>query len=233
MDIIIPLAKDKKSNYYELRMTLRSIEKNLSGYRNIYLIGEKPSWVTNVTHIPLNDLPGKKAFSIFRKIMTAAKEETVSDNFIAWADDTYLLEPLPATEIKDWYDNTLKHWTHLNINSLYRQIIKNTWNLFPDGLFYNVHAPCIYDKGRFQELSKYDFSTTGLLTKSTYFNSRESNPVQMKDPKRQRGLFMSTCEKVSVEEQKLLGSLFPNPSIYETHNKANAKTTPGMAKVTG
>ena len=62
LDIVIPLAKDKRTNYYELRMTLRSIEKNLTGYRNIIIIGERPTWITNIIHIPLPDIAGKKMF---------------------------------------------------------------------------------------------------------------------------------------------------------------------------
>jgi len=229
LDIIIPLAKDRKSNYYELRMTLRSIEKNLVGYRNIYILGEKPGWIRNVTHLPIPDVHHRKAFSIFRKMMTAAKMDEVSQHFISWADDTYLLEPLHTSGIKDWYDSTLKEWTYKNINSLYRQIIKNTWRLFPEGLFYNVHTPCIYEKERFIGLNKYNFSTTQYLIKSVYFNSAESNPVQMKDPKRNKGLFFSTNGAVPKD----ITVLFPNPSIYEADHKTNAKAAFGMAKATG
>lgn len=214
LDIVIPLAKDKRTNYYELRMTLRSIEKNLTGYRNIIIIGERPTWVTNITHIPLPDIAGKKCFSIFRKMMTAAKSD-VSDKFISWSDDTYLLEPIHTTGIKDWYDNTLHHWAHKNINTLYRQIVKATWQLFPDGLFYNVHTPCVYHKERFQELNKYNWSTTGYLIKSTYFNSGLAYPEQMVDPKIKRGLFMSTSEKVSSEESRFLDGMFSKKSSYE------------------
>lgn len=232
IDIAIPLAKDRHTNYFELRMTLRSIEKNLTGYRNIYLIGELPSWVTNVTHIPIPDMAGRKAFSIFRKMITAAKNETVTQNFISWADDTYLLESLPASGIKHWYDETLLHWTQLNINSLYRSIIKNTWKVFPDGLFYNVHTPCIYDKDKFKYLNQYNWTTTEYLIKSLYFNHNTSDPVPMKDPKRHKGLFYSTSGKIDPETNVMFKELFPNPSTYEADNKANAKTALSLAAVT-
>lgn len=230
IDIAIPLKRDRFTNYYELRMTLRSIEQNLTGYRNIYIIGEKPGWITNVTHIPCTDIYHRKAFSIFRKMLTAAKNQDVSQNFISWADDTYLLQPFHTSEIKDWYDGTLKEWTCKNINSLYRQIIKNTWNLFPDGLFYNVHTPCIYEKHRFIEMKKYDWSVTQLLIKSTYFNSGSSNPEPMKDPKRHPGLFYSTSDKLKPEDHQLFKTHLPNPSRYEADNKTNGKATCSMAK---
>lgn len=232
MDIAIPLKRDRFTNYYELRMTLRSIEQNLTGYRNIYIIGEKPGWISGVIHIPASDVPLRKAFSIYRKMMMAATRSEVSQNFISWADDTYLLEPLHVSGIKDWYDGTLKEWTYKNINTLYRTIIKNTLSLFPDGLFYNVHTPCIYDKDRYQQLAKYDWLKTQYLIKSVYFNSGESNPVPMPDPKRHKGLFYSTGERLKPADHEILKQ-FPNPSRYETNNKAHAKAASGLAKASG
>lgn len=233
VDIIIALANDQRFNYAELRYTLRSIEKNLSGYRDIYLIGEKPSWITNVIHIPQKDIRGRTAFSIFSKFMTAANNENVSQKFISWADDTYLLKPLLVEGIKDWYDQTLKDWTYRNINSLYRNIIRNTWKIFPDGLFYNVHTPCIYDKDKFKALNKYDWKTTEYLIKSLYFNHNESDPVPMRDPKRHRDLFLSTSGKIDVEINKIFKELFSKPSRYEADNKTISNAASSMAQTSG
>lgn len=230
MDIVIPLAKDRYTNYYELRMTLRSIEKNLTGYRDIYIIGEKPGWLNNVIHIPLNDISGRKAWSIFRKMLTAANSESVSQKFISWADDTYLLEPLQTCDFKAWYDNTLQYWLTLNVNSLYRNIIRNTHKEFPEGIFYNVHTPCIYDKDKFKSLTKYNWSTTEYLIKSMYFNLYPYNPEPMKDPKRHKGLFYSSSGKMYVNEDKMLRELFPNPSRYEANNNTHTKAAFSLAK---
>lgn len=233
IDIAIPLARDKYTNYYELRMTIRSIEKYLTGYGNIYIIGEKPSWLTNVIHIPLQDIAGRKAWSIFRKMIAVASNKEASQKFISWADDTYLLQPLQATEIKDWYDNTLAHWTTLNVNSQYRNIIKSTHKLFPEGLFYNVHTPCIYDKDKLLTLTSYPWSKTDFLIKSVYFNQYPGNPESMKDPKRHTGMFLSSSGKIYIDQDKILRKHFPNPSRYEADNKTHAKTTSGMAEAAG
>lgn len=219
LDIAIPLAKCR-NNYNELRYTLRSIDQYFP-HRNIYLIGEKPSWVHNVIHIPMNDIPGRKAFSIFRKMMAAAKLPEVSDPFISWSDDTYLMQPI--TEIKDWYSGTLAHWAKANIHNQYKTIVARTWKMFPDGLFFNVHAPCAYQKDRFIDMARLPFSSMELLVKSTYFNSGPSNPVEMTDPKIQKGIFYSSGHEMKTSEILMLNSLFPNPSKYETNHKANTK----------
>lgn len=230
MDIIIPLAKDPRHAYAELRYTLRSIDQNLSGHSNIYIIGAKPNWIHNVIHIPFEDLPRQKAYSIFRKMLFAARHEIVSQQFISWADDTYLMEKLHVTEIKAWYHETLKDWIKKSINSRYCEIIKSTMKLFPDGLFFNVHTPCIYEKEKFKEIEQYRFDQTELLTKSTYFNHHKIEGEIMQDPKLQRGLFYSSGGTMKTSEVMMLKKYFPNSSRYETNDKANAQTAFSMVE---
>lgn len=233
IDIAIPLARDKNTNYYDLRMTLRSIDKYLTGHGNVYIIGEKPSWLRNVIHIPLQDIAGRKAWSIFRKMITAAGQKDISQKFISWADDTYLLQPLQVCDIKDWHDNTLKHWTTLNVNSLYRQIIINTYKIFPEGLFYNVHTPCIYDKHKLLTIGNYPWTRTDFLLKSLYFNQYPGNPEQMKDPKLKKGMFYSSNGKLGSDDHKLLTTHFPNPCKYEADYNPNAKAARSVGAIAG
>lgn len=231
VDIVIALAPDKVNNYHELRITLRSIETNFSGYRDIYLIGEKPSWIHGIIHIPKSDVFHRKQLSIYQKFMTAANTESISDNFLRWDDDVYLLQPLSVSDIKDWHEGTLLEWTNKNVNTLYRNVIRNTMVHFPEGLYYDIHAPRLFNKEKYRELSKYEFHRKELLTKSTYFNSVQSNPVYMKDPKMEKGLFFSTDHLRS--DHRWLMQMFPNQSRYETNNNANAQAAPGMAKASG
>ena len=50
VDIIIPLGTGSKNNNDELRLFLRSIEKNGIGYRKIIVVAsEIPNWLQNVT----------------------------------------------------------------------------------------------------------------------------------------------------------------------------------------
>jgi hypothetical protein len=228
-DIIIAQANEKASNYYELRMTLRSIAQNLTGYRDIYLIGEKPSWVQGIVHIPAKDIFQRKQLSIYRKFLIAAQTESVSDNFIRWDDDVYLLQPFNTSEIKDWHDGTLKDWTQKNINLMYRNVIKNTMKLFPDGLYYDIHAPRIFNKEKYRELEKYKWITTELLTKSTYFNGIDANPVQMRDPKSETGIFHSTNGKLKPSDLRII-ERFEKPCKYEADNIANSKTASSLAE---
>ena len=60
MDIVIPLGTESRWHDNELRFTLRSIEKHLTGYRNVIIVGWCPPWVQNVVHIKKEDWAGKK-----------------------------------------------------------------------------------------------------------------------------------------------------------------------------
>jgi hypothetical protein len=214
IDIIIALANDKKNNYYELRIALRSIDKYLTGHRNIYLIGEKPGWVQNVIHIPKMDTT-RKQYSIYSKFMTASNTEAVSNDFLRWDDDVYLLEPLDISGIKDWHEGTLKEWAYKNINTLYRNVVKNTLKLFPDGLYYDIHAPRKFNKEKYREMAKYPWATQELLTKSTYFNMVQADPVYMADPKKTIGLFYSTGKDNVAQQSSMLKEKFGNPCRFE------------------
>lgn len=71
-DILIPLMHNgSKYDNLELRYCLRSIEKHLKDYGNIFIIGEKPEWIKNVIHIPYVDSINnwQRSWNIYRKIM--------------------------------------------------------------------------------------------------------------------------------------------------------------------
>jgi hypothetical protein len=120
-DILIPLMHDgSKYNNLELRYCLRSIEKHLKDYGNIFIVGELPEWIQKETviHIPFEDSIDNKqrAWNIYRKIIEGitfslqsiklegyfmdVKEEKImlSDNFLFVNDDHYLLTDYIAGE---------------------------------------------------------------------------------------------------------------------------------------
>ena len=73
VDIIIPLGTGSKSDNDELRLLLRSIEKNGSGYRRIIVVAtEIPSWLQNAVTLQMPDsLHQNKDGNIIRKVLFA------------------------------------------------------------------------------------------------------------------------------------------------------------------
>jgi hypothetical protein len=62
MDLVYVLGSGSRWGDNELRYSLRSVEKHLKGYNNVYLVGDKPDWVRNVTHIPKQDITVQRMF---------------------------------------------------------------------------------------------------------------------------------------------------------------------------
>ena len=145
-DILIPLMKDgSKHDNFELRICLRSIEKHLKDYGNIYIIGEKPGWLTGAIHIPFEDSTDNKqrAWNIYSKLTAGINYisdietkyidknynptyEQLSDNFLFMNDDHYLLTDYIAGEFPYYHRGPIQ--THRVGNEAQRIQMENTVN---------------------------------------------------------------------------------------------------------
>src|SRR4051812_35587008 len=105
MDILIPLGRGSSWQNNELRYALRSVEKHLSGYDNIFIVGEKPDWIQNITHIPFEDKPGygNRDRNIFNKILAGIKDERLSYEFMFMSDDHFFTADFSATRFPYYY----------------------------------------------------------------------------------------------------------------------------------
>src|SRR5688500_13559340 len=94
--IVIPLGHGSHWGNTELRYCLRSVEKHLTGYGDVIIIGEKPAWLRNVIHIPFDEGPAPKSFekerNIFNKIMVACNDDRVTDSFLFMPADHLMLQ---------------------------------------------------------------------------------------------------------------------------------------------
>jgi hypothetical protein len=91
--IIIPLhhGGGKLKNDYELRIALRSIEKNFKAPFKIVIVGRRlPAWLSGAEHLYGEGLKSS--------LHTAAK--AYPDGFIWWYDDGVLLQPTTLEEMK-------------------------------------------------------------------------------------------------------------------------------------
>lgn len=86
----------KASEYNpDLQMSLRSVAK-FCDYRNIWIIGYKPTWVKNTNHIATKQNQDKWKNSI-TNYLAACNCPEISENFILMNDDFFALKP-----IRDW-----------------------------------------------------------------------------------------------------------------------------------
>lgn len=231
MDIVIPYSLSHRWENNELRYCLRSIEKYLCGYDNIYLIGEKPDFVTGIIHIPFANYPRaiEKEKNICDKILLACNTATVSDSFILFNDDFYLLQQICCDQYPNYFYGTLNEkLARIHFTNPYSKTIQNTIDALKNytKLNYECHYPMVFNKELFKEvMSKvpwgrcaYGYGMRALY--GNYFNiSSEIYPdckinETTEQHKIQDRLFFSTGI-INEDFADLFERLYPQKSRYE------------------
>lgn len=234
MTVVIPYKDDILSEW-ELKFALRSIDTYLTGFTNLVIIGTPPEWYKGES-VQAKDYNGRKQFSIYSKLLIACELNSVTDNFVMWNDDHYLLKPLKTESILAWYDGYLKETAGKTHGVRYLETIANTLQIIPDTLNYDIHTPCIYHKRLFKFL--FANKSEEICIKSYYFNySRDITlniygfvvNAEMKDFKinqllskeaikeliKDRLFFSTSTNGMKKPMIELLNELYPNPSKWE------------------
>ena len=89
MDLVYIVKESEKND--DLKYSLRSIAK-FYPENKIWIVGYKPSWVTNVEYLPVEQSEDKWKNSI-TNILTACNCKDISDDFILMNDDFFMIEP--------------------------------------------------------------------------------------------------------------------------------------------
>jgi len=205
MDIIIPYIPSRVDT---LKYALRSIEKYLTGYGKIFIVGKKVDWLKNFDNcingsltVDKNILPAlesekvygiyfieceedkRKQYCIFKKILAACNDERVSDKFIMWNDDHFLLKPLD--EIKYWKSGNLDT-LQLIVGGTYQGVVRNANKYLKECGYSNhhfdIHVPIVFDKYKFILLQEENWEQEHLI-KSLYCNRWGIKGEDMKDLK--------------------------------------------------
>lgn len=230
--IIIPLGNGSRWNNTELRYCLRSITKHLTGYGDIFIVGEKPEWLRNVVHIPCPDYGDKtyhKERNIYEKIMAACKDERVTDDFLFMNDDHFLLQDFEAGKFPYYCQGWLSEFMTVTD---YKYTVRNTIEAFPGHmLYFDIHSPVVYNKSKFEAaMEPFDWSLKfGYCIKTIYCNAIELRAIEYPDLKINE-VYSSDkiCKLIagrpwfSIGDKareggllKVLNEIYPNKSPYE------------------
>lgn len=211
MNIIIPYRKEPNGGM-ELMYALRSIQKYLTGFKEVWIIGDCPAWVKNVNHIPCEEQTGKNARNILNKILKAfERSREVGETVLQWQDDIFLTQPLNIKDIKYWYDRTLEEAIYEHHGSYHSYITNTALKVTEAARFFDTHTPIIYKKFRFEQLAKtYDWQRKNYILKTLYCTNGFVNPQyidgvqteQMKDCK------IATPLRFNEIKKKIAGSIF-------------------------
>jgi hypothetical protein len=188
MDIVIPVIKHDLFNHVELRYTLRSIEKYLTGFADVWIIGHAPTWCKGVYHLDFPWYgPERPNFNIRDKLLHAANEERISDYFLYFNDDHILTKPADAKNYPDYYDGYLGDRVYKENQTPYNEIVENTHKMLrwrPSALYYDVHTPIAINKNDFLSImASMAWHPPGYIIKSIYRNQVVHRPPRHKNEK--------------------------------------------------
>lgn len=238
IDIFYPLGGGSFWGDNELRYSLRSIEKHLKNYGNIFIIGRKPDWLTNVTFIEYEDMTPYKERNIFTKIVMACEIKEMSERFLFMNDDHFLVDDFDAPTFPYYYKCMLERSIERLKHGKYKRALVNTFHelTFQGHTTYNFdgHIPIIYEKQKVRALKQYpwDRYDEGFVMKSLYANTYRYDPVLEYDCKINSNLLpyqildtVITKKCFSIGNPAIiptpdnlkvvLDQLYPTPSKYE------------------
>ncbi len=225
LDVVIPLGKGSKYNNIELKFCLRAMEKHLSGFRNVWIVGQLPDFLKNVYHIPYEDKHLIPDRNIMEKLAAACQHEDITDSWLMFNDDIFLLQDYEASTFPYYYDNTIEKYFKRRGNDGYGKRANNTLKYLrsqklPDKYF-DVHTPIVYNKKIFLEnIVPLPWYQEGFIIKSLYANMLKIKGEEMFDtklnrPPRKDAKIFSTFPGVHSLVFKYLEEKFPTKSKYE------------------
>lgn len=222
--VFYPLGTGSKLKDFELRMSLRSIEKHLSNYGEVWIVGEKPDWIQNVNHIPFPDESKIPDFNIMKKTERALQEV---EKLLFFNDDHYLLTDLDAETFPYFYNDTLDSYVQRRGLDSYGKRANNALKYLKSKelptKFFDIHTPIIYERTPFFEnvvSLPWDKSKEGFVLKSLYANALKIEGTQEKDvksiaPPRGPVKVFSSNTHIRAAVQRFLIEQFPKVSKYE------------------
>lgn len=226
-DIVIPF-KHSINNDLELKYALRSIERHIPEAGDVVIIGDEPNWhPRNVAVVPFADRQAVywRDRNIAAKLLKACSLGWITENFIIFHDDNFLLDTLnPET-----YYHKGHNWEAAGD---YKKVVDNTLEaLGKDIKNYDIHAPHMVNKEVFQNAMKHlDWDKHwGYCIKTAYAIYSEIEGTEATDLKIQvpwptielnamldgRKFFSTGDSAWKPPVTNLLRQIFPHKSKYE------------------
>jgi hypothetical protein len=98
MDVVYILGKGSPRNDLELLFSIRSLKKHMKDMGRVYIVGERPTWIRGVGHIPCPDPYEKHWQNALYKIKKACEYEPISETFLLMNDDFFMLQDFTGAD---------------------------------------------------------------------------------------------------------------------------------------
>lgn len=170
---ILAPGKSKRGDDFELKHSLRSLAEQ-DWVEDVFLVGYRPAWATDVIHVPCDDPYPAKDANIISKILKAA--EAIGGPFVVNSDDQYLLQPVTVDELGPWLENPCK------LDRARRQTGPSLWsrrlvdtvgwckaNGYPQWVFQS-HVPYVVGEDYAEVMGRVPWAEGNGLVTHVYFN---------------------------------------------------------------
>ena len=233
MDIVYPLGTGSVWENNELRYSLRAVAENVKDLRNVWVVGERPDWLTNVRYLPVKDCFDRPTKNTFHKLQSVCREADLSDDFLWLNDDFFIIKPTEAATFPYYYKGVLPSGIRKSrllaiespVNTVnYLQFHKLTM------LDYRVHCPIRFNKQKVLDLPVAENEFGVVNTRAVYGNYYKVGGIEHKEvllaPSRsvpQIEHYLADKDWFSIMSltgkywnfRKYIEQRFPNPSPFE------------------
>ena len=129
-DIIIPLGPGSKFNNDELRISLRSVEKNLDVDKVYVATTMDIPWLKNVIKVPVDDpWDNNKDKNLIYKVVKTLEMYPEIDKFYFWSDDFVILQHIGSNHINIYNDRSLDYFKANPPTTKWQKRLANTLNI--------------------------------------------------------------------------------------------------------
>ena len=170
--ILVPLGNGSRFGNDELRILLRSIDRNVVDAGTVYLMTEHcPEWVDNVVVVPLGDpYTSNKDANLHYKTLTTIERHGIG-RFCWCADDNVFMRPMRLEGMPVVHNHrSYKYFCENNPESRWRARIRNTFEwAVSRGVFlehnFEGHVPQLFDgQALVKGMHGVDYTTQPGLT---------------------------------------------------------------------
>ena len=243
-DLVYILGKGSCWEDNELRFSLRSVEKFFK-YNKIFIIGERPEWLTGVTFIDAEDTDSCKLVNARNKYLIGAKHPAISKDFILMNDDFFILKEVD--EIKYYGRGKIAQQIkmHRTQNGYYFKSLVDTQSRLNEmGVDivedFEIHSPIIFNKEDLLSVIVTTGTKKPYLLRTAYGNLIGKKPTKVQDfkvgnmlelqkeLKRDRE-FLSITGGIVVQKEfrDWIRAQYPEVSKFEDDGGLGANVEPG------
>lgn len=237
IDAVYPLGTGSRWQDNELRYSLRSLEKNFPEIGRVFIVGQKPAWLQNVTHIPLPDkYRQNKDANLIAKVL-AACNAGVSVKFLRISDDEFFLRPIRYAEMAPLHHGDLNRHSDSWFAGKWKSHLRNTRDRLRaancSAYHFDVHCPNAYRRETFQAvMAAHPWATVPMTINTLYYNAagiagkpaeREKatferavkNDSEILDRMRDAVYFNVNDRGLTDAMKNVLQKMYPEPSRFE------------------